>query len=395
MLTVHQQPQELTPAYNKQIFVALSDEIAQTDFKYIVTVTVNGDTAHSHVEEPALYPTTGHIVFDAKNWVENYIEHYFNPAISLLSPIEIATNKSVNVEVTIEEYYTASVQSTTTIEYVAFDACLTDRDFRNYDFSDFIFNGTSGLFYLSKTIFSIFPDTRAVVGQDVWFHFINNPAQLIDSIIIELRRSNVTIDSVTIGSLPAPVGAYDTYVLNGNSNMFTVATAQSGDVVRIKYYAGAFEVLRHSYSLTAIETDFTPYTLYYLDRTGNIPFFHFEKLSTKNHSKKTSKVKLSKDRLNTTTHQFGSNEYDREEHVVNTAIESTITLNTNWIESEQSTYLKDCWDSPIHYLEDTESLRAVSLTDAPYEEKVEGMDPLFNYSVTVDLGITETRQRGI
>ena len=46
-LTVYKTPQELTPAYNKQIITALSDQIAVTGFSYLVTVTVNGDTCFS------------------------------------------------------------------------------------------------------------------------------------------------------------------------------------------------------------------------------------------------------------------------------------------------------------------------------------------------------------
>ena len=393
-LVVHQEPQELTPAYNKQIFVALSDEIAQTDFKYIVEVTVNGDTAHTYTEDILQRPD-GHIVFDAKNWVQNYIEHYFNPELALTYPIAIATNKSVSVEVKIKEYYTAAVQSTITINYVAFDACLNDEEFRTYDFNDYIFDGTASLYYLSKTTDSIFPDTRVVLNQDVWLHFINKPSDLISDIVIDLRRANATIDTVSIASLPTPVTAYDVLALRINSSMFVTATTQSGDVIRITYNSGVTQVLRHSLSITEISTDFTPYTVYYLDRNGNTSFFHFEKLSTINHTKKISEVKLGKDTLNTTTHLYGSNTWDRENHIINTTIESTITLNTDWITQEQSEQLIDLFASPILYLWDGVKLRATKMNGTAYEQKVEGLDPLFNYTITVDLGVTETRQRGI
>ena len=107
-LTIHQQPSVLTPAYNKQIIVAKSNQIAITDFKYYVEVVVNGDTSHTFAQSFLQRPD-GYLVFDAKEWVKNYIEHYFNPSLSLTSPLEIATNKTVRVQVTITEIGRAHV----------------------------------------------------------------------------------------------------------------------------------------------------------------------------------------------------------------------------------------------------------------------------------------------
>jgi len=50
-LTVYQQPESFTPAYNDQIFTAKSNQIAIADFKYIVTIVVNGDTANTYTED--------------------------------------------------------------------------------------------------------------------------------------------------------------------------------------------------------------------------------------------------------------------------------------------------------------------------------------------------------
>jgi hypothetical protein len=41
-LTLKQVPQDIMPAYNKQYITAISNQIAIADFKYIVTVEVNG-----------------------------------------------------------------------------------------------------------------------------------------------------------------------------------------------------------------------------------------------------------------------------------------------------------------------------------------------------------------
>jgi hypothetical protein len=391
-LTLYQTPSVLTPAYNKQIFTALSNQIAVPDFKYVVTVIVNGDVTNTYTENILQNPD-GWLVFDAQNWVKNYIEHYFNPTDT---GVVIATNKSIEVEVNISEYYTSTIQSTDTTNYSAFDACLTDSEFANYDYSDYLFNATTGLYFLGKSSTSVFPDDRITLGQDVWLHFINNQAILIDSIEITLIRSAVIIDTVAIASLPTPITAYDVNALNLNSNIFTVATPQVGDTVNIGFIDSlSATILSMSYSLQDVCTKYTDYTLYYLNRGGSILFQHFEQKSKKNFTKKTNVVTLDKNVLNTSTGAYGYTSYAREEHIVSTATESTMDLNSYWLSQSQITALKDLWDSPIVYIWDGNTLRSCRVTNSNFEEFQINNEPLISLALTIDLGVTETRQRGI
>lgn len=394
-LTIHTEPQELTPAYKSQIFTALSDQIAQPGFKYMVTVTVNGDTANTYTKEIFQRPD-GWLVFDAMEWVKNYIEHYFEfDGINLGYPINIATNKSVSVEVVISEYGISPFDSET-ITYEAFDACLTDADFRNYDFADYLFAGTPGFYFLSKNIQTITPDPRITLNQPLFLHFINNYTDPINSIAITLRRGGSTIDLVSIASLPAPVNTYDILQLYVGTQIFSGATPQVGDVVRVDFLNSvATSLLRWSYTIQDVCSKFQDYVIYYLDRDGNILPFHFEYKSTEDFTKKVNTVKLNKDTLNTTTGEYGSNTYDREEHVISTAIESTLELNTGWINETQNLQLKDLFDSPIVYLWDGSTLKSCKVANPTFTRKLKVNEKLFNYTITIDLGITETRQRGI
>lgn len=393
-LVVHTEPSELTPAYNDQWFTALSDQYAVTGFKYLVTVTVNGDTANTYTEYILPRPD-GWLVFNAMQWVKNYIEHYFElDGVTLSYPINIATNKSVSVEVVISEYGVSPFDSET-ITYEAFDACLTDADFRNYDFSDYIFGGTTGKYFLSKGINTITPDPRITLNQPLFLHLINNPGTLIDSIVIDLRRGGSTIDSVSIATLPTPINNYDILQLYIGTQIF-IATPAVGDTVRVDFKdSGASTLLRWSYTIQSVCSKFDDYVIYYLDRDGNILPFHFEYKSINEFTKKVNSVKLNKNTLNTTTGAYGSTSYDREEHIISTAIESTLELNTGWINETQNLQLKDLFDSPIVYLWNGSTLKSCKVTNPTFTRKLKVNEKLFNYTITVDLGITETRQRGI
>ena len=162
-------------------------------------------------------------------------------------------------------------------------------------------------------------------------------------------------------------------------------------------YKYNLEFLGDSDNITLVDicTKYTDYVLYYLGRTGNILPFHFEYKSTEDFTKKVNTVKLNKDTLNTTTGEYGSNTYDREEHVISTVTDSTMELNTGWITEAQSLQLKDLFDSPIVYLWDGGDLISCRVTNTSFQRKLKVNEKLFNYNITVDLGITETRQRGI
>jgi hypothetical protein len=391
-LTVYQQPESLTPAYNDQIFTAKSNQIAIADFKYIVSVVVNGDT--NTYTEDILQRPDGYLVFNAKEWVQNYIEHYFEfDNINLASPINLATGKRVRAQVKIYEYYTAAIQSTTTINYDAFDACLTDAAFNAYDPSDYVFNGTTGLYFLSKDETTITPDDRIALNQPFFIHFINTTATPITNISIRLFRGITLIQTINIASLPTPVTVNDIYQLYLGSNIFT--SPQVNDTVIVKFKNGGTDLLEYEFNYQDICTKYQDYVIYYLDRDGNILSFHFEQKSKKNFSKKVNTVTLNKNVLNTTTGAYGSTSYDREDHVISTAIESTIDLNTTWLTQLQITQLKDLFDSPIVYVWDYNSLRSCRVTNNSFEEYQLNNESLIQLAITIDLGITETRQRGI
>lgn len=388
-LTVYKQPDTLTPAYNDQIFTAKSNQIAVADFKYIVSVVVNGDT--NTYTEDILQRPDGYLVFNAKEWVQNYIEHYFEfDNINLASPINLATGKRVRAQVKIYEYYTAAIQSITTITYDAFDACLTDAAFNAYDPSDYGFGSTSGLYFLSKDVDTITPDNRIALNQPFFIHFIPPPCNNIN---IRLFRGITLIQTINIASFPTPVTVNDIYQLYLGSNIFTSPLV--GDTVIVKFKNNTTLLLEYEFNYQDICTKYQDYVIYYLDRDGNILSFHFEQKSKKNFSKKVNTVTLNKNVLNTTTGAYGSTSYDREDHVISTAIESTIDLNTTWLTQLQITQLKDLFDSPIVYVWDYNSLRSCRVTNTSFEEYQLNNESLIQLAITIDLGITETRQRGI
>jgi len=190
-LTVSQTPQLYTPAYNEQIFTALSDQIAVADFKYIVTVQVNGDTVETY---NILQRPDGYMVFDAQEWVKNYIDRsYFNPKLYISGSYGLATGKAATVQVKIKEYYTAAVQSTYTYDYTVWDACLDNDDFNVFNYTAYVIDGTD-IIPLSSTP-NVYPYINTESG-DYFMHFFRNGATKVT--LTTLDETQGVVDSVDI-----------------------------------------------------------------------------------------------------------------------------------------------------------------------------------------------------
>lgn len=381
-LTTYQQPQLYTPAYNKQTFTSLSDQIAVADFEYQVTIQVNGGVITNY---PVLQRPDGRLVFDPIEWVKNFIEReYFTPTnVTCLQ----AVDKAVSVEVKIKEYYTGIVQSTATYNYTAYDACLTDEDFSAYVYTNYVLSGTN-VKLLSPTSNNFVKIENPDVKTDVWIHFFRNSCtSIVVTNINTAATFTLTIPTTNNLIYYANVG-YATCLANG-------ITLVHGDIIEFTIKNGVDTKYTGGYVVNEICTNYQKYTLYFLDRQGNIQFKHFELKSTTNISKKTNKVKLGKDKLNTTTGIYGSNAWDREDYIVSTATETTKTLSTNWLSELQSDYLIELYDSPLVWSYDQSTYKAVTITNTTYEPKLKVNDKLFQLELTVDLGITQTRQRGI
>ena len=70
-----------------------------------------------------------------------------------------------------------------------------------------------------------------------------------------------------------------------------------------------------------------------------------------------------------------------------------ITLNSNWITEEESTWLKELIMSPYVWLMDGGVLKSVNVINSDYESKKTINDKLFNLTIDVELSFTDKVQR--
>lgn len=376
-LIIRQQPSSRTPAYNEQWVTAESNMVStHADFYYIVETFVNTNL----ISTDNVFPRPdGFLKFNAKEKVKNYIKHPFNP---LETGLVEATDKAVLVEMNIREYYSSAIQSTESLSYVAFDACLNEIDFSNYDAVDYTtLPILLGYQQLNKV------DSVVAYGNDVFLHFFGNDMQYI----------NID-DGTNATNINMPSG-YNTdliYTLNvGYNKLLDLGFNYSvGTTVTVTLYTASQPPVSLSYTISDICTKYEPLTIYYMDRAGRIQFKQFELMSQKKATKKTNEVRLAKSYLNSSG-QVISNIWDRETFEVSNLTTYTKMVNSNWITETQSELLNELFDSPFVWIRENSQYIPVKVTDTSYDFKKHINERLFNISLNLEYSVTETRQRAL
>ena len=134
-ITIQQQPLLYAPAYNDMVFVVSSSNVAQSNFKFIADVVINGVSFRQAVFPNPTYNTG---VFNIGRIVENYVS-------SNLSTNTYGFQENTNSIVTVtvkfgEEYGTTPVvyPNLTSVTKFAWNSI--------FDFLEF--NSTSSLYYI-------------------------------------------------------------------------------------------------------------------------------------------------------------------------------------------------------------------------------------------------------
>jgi hypothetical protein len=382
-LTVSQTPQAYTPAYNEQTFVALSNQIAVSDFYYLVQFQVGGSIIYT---KKILQRPDGYCVFDAIEVVKNYIKHSFNPTVTAVT---YATDSAVAVTVYIKEFYSNAVQSTYTYNYVAWNACLDSDTFSGYDYRNYVSNDDKIYLLSPNTTEYLVPNKVIDIKADNWMHFFKDVYYFMDFYLY-------TPSGTLKGSVNKtfPTGAYIHYV-NAGKKVFdgSGVTVNVGDRLDVKFQSFFVNTI-FSFYFTEVCSKSVQYNVYYYKRNGGIGFKTFELVSQETMTKKTNTVRMNTKTL--TAGVYSAPTYKREKNVVSTTSQKSITLNTNWITEQQAIELNELFDSPLVWLQlETGEYKPISITDNSYKFSKHVNDKLFNYSITAEYDNTETRQRGI
>jgi hypothetical protein len=401
-ITELQKPQQFTPAYNDMHHLVNSSNKAQANFKYLFKIYVNGTYVGKSFKVPP-DPTYGFGLFDVKRVIQTYITHDIS-----LSIVGVVANTLNNDYYTIgygEEYgdlssgVTQYNDLTTSSSIYAYAGSVKELDFISYIDDTYIMDSSGSLFMTNQPRpFRIFED------QNAWLGMMDDTASHAKTLVVRTYNINDGIiqtvhirNNLTALFMTGLAG----YNLNSISGAELLLGAQPIITAATHYYTvqagtdtpnpyGITELMRYNIDRTC-EWDAGGLDIYFLNALGWFDSFRFTRLNTKSHDITSKYYKQS-------TGQFGASSFtvaktDRAKTQYYTDFNDKWKLRSAYITEAESTWLLELVTSPQVYINLSEVLVPITITQSNYDERKRSEGQVFSLEIDIEFSIKNYRQR--
>src|SRR3990167_7780524 len=353
-ITIRQAPQTLTPALNEITYVVSSNNTTESNFQYVCDIYLTND--HGAIKfagqtylrlktPPDPIWTSG--VFNINRAIENYVTFDAGDV-----PVGVYYQKSSGSVVQCickfgEEYGPSSAvvvnaYLTTATTIRIWNASMDWLDFKNYNKSTFVGNTLS----TTRRWLTDRPSSGVVgINENAWLYVLKeSTTEVLNFSFNGLNSAGATIVSVSYSSAwtaLSTAGQYMVFTASGPKNLL-VGDIWAG-VVRYSIHStndsGDQDREKQWYIIDDSCTHHTPYRFHFLNKLGGVDSFTFIKASV------TAMEINARDKFkaNTTTRlgggSYGYNKYDQSEVNHYTRLRDKITVNSDWISENDSTWL--------------------------------------------------------
>lgn len=398
-LTIINQPQKFSPAYNDLIFVVDSTNKAQTNFKYIGDLYFAGSsTPDARIK---LFPRPdGYGVFNFKDVVKSYVNTDIAITASPNEGFKQNTNSYKAFTVQFGEEYgtipilTANLATSGTI--YAHNSIVDFLDFQNYNQTAHLLAAATTRKFLTDS-----PATKTIRStESEWLYFMTDTSGTCYKAVIGTSTDNglnYSYSDAFVNSFQAVTAANDRFVRipSGIANINKAgATYISGSVTNYKIYLASFNSVATSetktFNVENVCTQHTVYRFHFLNKWGGFDSFSFIRRANKSTSVARTKFKKLVGTL--TSGVWGYNKSDRGDINFSTTLKDKITVNSDWITEIEQTWLEQLITSPEVYQEIDSELIAVNILNSTYETKVKVDTKLFNIILEFEYSYNRYRQ---
>jgi hypothetical protein len=413
-VTNYDEPQDYTPAFNKQIFTALSTQVATANFKYTVVCTdmLTSATATYQADE---FPND-RLAFDSKEFVINYIKHYIpNNTYGW----EVCTNALREYKVNIGETYgtTPAYASGTDVLFKAWNSGLPYIEFNGYNDANYIYDSsTSSPKYLSSRpsegTFAI-ASGKTYSDRSLYLYFIANTSDSFASLTVKSYSEDGTLIGTSYIANPYYNSAnyYEKYnvIGVGKKDLDNIA---SGDVTgtypvlpaNCAYYE-LYDVTTMGSPPASVETPirriyieceprYIVYTLHYIDKGGNAETLNFAKVSEET-------VNAEKVYYRKNPYEWSGNSYiysiaNAQERVLSSSATTRIKLNSDWMSEEECESHKYLISSPLVMLDlgSSTSNVPVKVMTTSWRVNKKWNERLYNVTIDIEYTFKDVYQHG-
>lgn len=403
-LTINQTPNAYAPVYNQMIFTLSSTNYAQSNFRYIADVYVNGSSTYTRLEV-GKNPTNNYGTFDVAGIIQNFLTR---DADDNTTTFKQCGNSIAYYEVKFGEQYGASSGITNypdleTATGYCFNGVFDSLEFLNFSTNTYVLNDTDSKFLTDRPTFETRTGEKLILGfmnddvdkaydlEIVSFYDegtifntvrINNPYTGIS--VREDRSINVRVDHDWLSSLTNGDLSYGTTpIFSASYEYYDVKIKNSsGNVVSetIRIYPGE-----------DICSKYNPICFKFMNNYGKYDYYTFTGAKTKNTNIRRNTYKSNPNVWSDTSYAYttmsrGLSQYE-------TILDDTITINSDWITESESIWLEQLVTSPDVYIYDGSNLVSVNITDSSYQTKYEASQQLFNLVISFTYSQNRKRQR--
>jgi hypothetical protein len=398
-ITINQYPAVYSPAYNDLIFHAISDNVDEPNFQYSCDIYINGTFTTRHRVPPNVIG--GVCKFDARKVIESYVTHDIDSTTE-----DFAKNENSWVYFQIkfgEEYDVAGVKTltadmTTSATIYAYNSIFDFNDFVDYDSDDFGFGSTG----VEKRFLTNAPSSQNVrEGNKLWLHSFTSGSQA-NYVYLQVKKysaNGTLLDTDNISNTFTAVSDENRFLRVGVGHWNITEALGATYLDDAAYYTvqatnGAGLTLSELRTFVVDDscTKYEVIRLQFLNKLGGFDAFNFTKLSRTTHSIEREEYKKSPGTLSDSA--FTLSKSDRQVNTMSTVIKERISINSDWISEEESTWLFELISSPIVFQEKSNGdLIPVKLLETGYEKKKVVNDKLFNLKIDLEYSHSNFRQR--
>jgi hypothetical protein len=388
-ITINSAPANYSSLHSALYFVVSSTNSAQTNFKFVCDVYVNGNLVTRLKSFPQ--PSSSKGIFNVAPIVRNYWNSYFKPSSSAIS--YTGNDIYVEYEVKFGEEYSGTTYTN-----------LEEQSAFAYNYvQDFLYNPTSDAFitpakydtsyagfYLTnrdKTQVS-FPASLIGTGR-LFTSFLSDAENTAKNLSLDITRVNGATSTNFTGSTqswedfallnisPAAINAYL------GSEVITDATTYYD--VKAKIAGVQTDVIRVNLSCT--QYDVIP--LHFLNSVGGYETFHFTLVNRQSRSiERQSFERLQYEYESATTAMDMVDAYGRlygGSIPFTTKQKLTYKLISDWINFTDYNWLKELIASPEVYLQRGSQYVPVNISTTSWQEKKRFADKTFNLELDIDV----------
>lgn len=398
-ITIIAQPQGYQPAYKQQWFTASSNQVAQQNFEYTVICTdlISGGVSIKQI--PARPDTL--CVFDAGVFSEQFIKDDNYIPINLYG-WQIATGVR-KIRVNIGETYGATPAYTagSNIDFIIWNADDEWLDFSEYDMDDFVYDSATTNF---KYFAGVLNDLTFVDRSNYIYTLTKTSGDLDEIQIATFDKNGVFIANSAIPNPLAGLGTYEDWYycidvgLKGLTNIsallvtgaFPIITAS---VASYKIYDNSSYIIGPPILIKTLTLGcqgmYEPMVVHYLANNGAFNTASFNKIWNSLDDIQTTEFTQNTAGI-LPGGAYGYNYSDSPIKTLSTTTKTKLILRTDWLSDDQVNKYKDCWSSPVLYLDNGSEKGYISLRRATaqyqnlphYSKKLVQLEMEFFYSHT-------------